>query len=71
MTFSGSSSNWNVFYSGLQSNTTYTVSITATDSFNFTASANTTFQTTWFGVPGAVHLPVGGRRLGFHQWDVH
>ncbi len=51
LAFSGSSSNRAVFYNGLQSNTTYNVSITVTDSFNFTASANTYFETTWVGVP--------------------
>ena len=56
LTFTGSSSNWTVFYNGLQSNTAYTVSITATDSFNFTASANTTFQTTWLGVQAPTYI---------------
>ena len=56
MTFSGSSSNWNVFYGGLQSNTTYNVSITVTDSVNFAASAKTSFQTTWVGVPPYTYL---------------
>jgi len=56
LAFSGSSSNWAVFYNGLQSNTAYNVSITATDSFNFTASANTIFQTTWVGVPPPTYL---------------
>jgi len=56
VTFSGSSSNWTVFYNGLQSNTAYTVSITATDSFSFKASANTTFQTTWLGVLAPTYL---------------
>jgi hypothetical protein len=56
LSFSGTSSNWAVFYNGLQSNTTYTMSITVTDSFNFTASANTYFQTTWVGVPAYTYL---------------
>lgn len=56
LAFSGTSSNWNVFYNGLQSNTIYNVSITVTDSFNFTASANTTFQTTGVGVPAPTYL---------------
>jgi len=56
LTFSGSISNWTVFYNGLQSNTAYTVSITATDSFNFRASANTTFQTTWLGTQAPSYL---------------
>ena len=56
LAFSGSSSNWAVFYNGLQSNMTYNVFITVTDSFNFTASADTTFQTTWVGVPAYTYL---------------
>ena len=56
LTISGSSSNKNVSYSGLQSNLTYTVSITATDAFNFTVSANTYFETTWVGIDPVVYL---------------
>ncbi|MDE3066224.1 MAG: hypothetical protein KGJ60_01605 [Verrucomicrobiota bacterium] len=56
LAFSGSSSNWAVFYSGLQSNTAYNASITVTDSFGFAANANTTFQTTWLGVPAPTYL---------------
>jgi hypothetical protein len=56
LAFSGSSSNWTVFYNGLQSNSAYTVSITATDSFNFRASANTTFQTTWLGAQAPTYI---------------
>lgn len=56
LTFSGSSTNWTVFYNGLQSNTAYSVSITATDSLNFKVSANTTFQTTWLGVQAPTYL---------------
>jgi hypothetical protein len=56
LAFSGSSANWNVRYSALQSNTTYNASITATDSFNFAVSANTYFQTTWVGVPAYTYL---------------
>ena len=51
LAISGSSSNKNVAYHGLQSNLTYTASITVTDAFNFTASASTYFETTWVGVP--------------------
>ena len=51
LVISGSSSNKTVTYNGLQSNTVYTVSIAATDSFNLMASANTSFQTTWAGLP--------------------
>ena len=50
LAISGSSSNKYVAYNGLQSNSTYSASITVTDSFNLTASANTYFETTWVGV---------------------
>ncbi|MGA3265760.1 MAG: hypothetical protein ABSE16_02945 [Verrucomicrobiota bacterium] len=53
---SGSSSNKTVLYDGLQSNSTYNASITAMDSFNLTANANTYFQTTWVGVPAYSYL---------------
>lgn len=53
---SGSSSNKTVTYSGLLSNTIYNASITVTDSFNFTASANTYFETTWVGVQPVTYL---------------
>jgi hypothetical protein len=53
---SGSATNKNVSYHGLQSNTTYTASITVTDTFNLTASANTYFETTWVGVPPILYL---------------
>jgi hypothetical protein len=56
LTISGSSSNKNVTYSGLQSNLTYTASITATDTFNLTAAANTYFETTWVGTPRVIYL---------------
>jgi hypothetical protein len=56
LAISGSSSNKNVTYHGLQSNLTYTASITVTDAFNLTASANTYFETTWVGVPPVVYL---------------
>jgi hypothetical protein len=56
LAISGSSSSKNVAYSGLQSNSTYTVSITVTDSFNLTASANTYFETTWVGVQPVTYL---------------
>jgi len=52
----GSTSNKNVAYSGLQSNQTYTASITVTDSFNFTASASTYFETTWVGIEPVHYL---------------
>jgi len=56
LAISGSSSNKNVGYHGLQSNTVYTASITVTDSFNLTASANSYFETTWVGVPPILYL---------------
>ncbi|HWD18565.1 MAG TPA: hypothetical protein VHB20_04755 [Verrucomicrobiae bacterium] len=56
LSFGGSASNKTVIYNGLQSNTVYTVSISITDSFNFTASASTTFQTMWIGIPPIVYL---------------
>jgi len=55
LVITGSSSNKNVSYLGLQSNLTYTVSITATDTFNLTASASTYFETTWVGVPPVLY----------------
>ena len=56
LAITGSSSNKFVTYNGLQSNLTYTASITVTDNFNFTASANTYFETTWVGIPLVVYL---------------
>ena len=56
LAISGSSSNKNVSYLGLQSNLTYTASITVTDTFNLIASANTYFETTWVGVPPVLYL---------------
>ena len=56
LAITGSSSNKNVTYNGLQSNLTYTASITVTDSFGFTANANTYFETTWVGIPPIVYL---------------
>ena len=53
LAFSGTSSNWNATYSGLQSNTAYNASITVTSN---AASANTYFQTTWVGVPAYTYL---------------
>jgi len=55
LNITGSSSNKNVTYLGLQSNLTYNVSITVTDSFNLTASASTYFETTWVGVPRVLY----------------
>ncbi len=56
LAISGSSSNKNVAYYGLQSNLTCTASITVTDTFNFTASASTYFETTWVGIEPVVYL---------------
>jgi hypothetical protein len=56
LVFGTSGSSTNVSYHGLQSNLTYTASITVTDSVNFTASANTYFETTWVGVPPVKYL---------------
>jgi hypothetical protein len=56
LVISGSSSNKNISYFGLQSNLTYTASITVTDAFNLTASANTSFQTTWVGVQPVTYI---------------
>jgi len=56
LAITGSSSNKNVAYHGLQSNLTYNASITVTDSFGFTANAGTYFETTWVGTPPVVYL---------------
>ncbi len=56
LTISGSASNKNVSYFGLQSNQTYTVSMTVTDSFGFSATANTYFETTWVGLEPVNYL---------------
>jgi hypothetical protein len=56
LAISGSSSNKTVAYHGLQSNLTYNASITVTDSFGFSASQNTYFETTWVGIPPIVYL---------------
>jgi len=56
LAISGSSSTKNLTYNGLQSNLTYTASITATDAFNLTVSASTYFETTWVGIEPIVYL---------------
>jgi hypothetical protein len=56
LTITGTASSKNVAYHGLQSNTVYNASITVTDSFNFTATANSYFETTWIGVPPLVYI---------------
>ena len=56
LAISGSASSKNVVYSGLQSNSTYTVSISVTDVSNLTVSASTYFQTMWFGIKPVTYL---------------
>lgn len=56
LVITGSSSNKTVSFTGLQSNTVYNASVTVTDSFGFTASQNTYFETTWVGIPPIVYL---------------
>jgi hypothetical protein len=56
LAISGSASSKNVVYSGLQSNLSYTVSISATDASNLTANASTYFQTMWFGIQPVTYL---------------
>jgi hypothetical protein len=56
LVITGSASSKNVTYNGLQSNLTYNATINVTDVSNLTSSANTTFQTTWVGVPGLTYL---------------
>lgn len=51
LVITGSSSNKNVAYFGLQSNTVYNATINLTDAFGFTANASSYFETTWVGVP--------------------
>ncbi len=56
LSISGSISTKSVSYNGLQSNLTYTASITVTDAINLTVSASTYFETTWVGVPPVTYL---------------
>ncbi|HXR05288.1 MAG TPA: hypothetical protein VN836_11330 [Verrucomicrobiae bacterium] len=56
LVISGSASSKNVTYSGLQSNSTYTASISATDVSNLTVNASTFFQTMWFGIQPITYL---------------
>jgi hypothetical protein len=56
LAISGSAASKNVVYSGLQSNLAYTVSISATDAFNLTVSANTYFETMWYGIQPVTYL---------------
>ena len=56
LAISGSASSKNVVYSGLQSNSTYTVSISVTDVSNLTVNASTYFQTMWVGIQPVTYL---------------
>src|SRR5665213_1073728 len=56
LAISGSTSNKNVAYYGLQSNLTYNASISVTDASNLTASASTYFETTWVGIQPVTYL---------------
>jgi len=56
LVISGSVSNKNVSYSELESNTVYNASITVTDAFGLTATANSYFETTWVDVEPVVYL---------------
>ena len=56
LAFSGSSSSKNAAYYGLQSNLTYTASITVTDAFNLTVSASIYFETMWVGIQPVTYL---------------
>jgi hypothetical protein len=56
LVISGSPSSKNAAYHGLQSNLTYTVSISVTDASNLTASASTYFETMWFGIQPVTYL---------------
>ena len=56
LAITGSASSKNVAYQGLQSNSTYTASISVTDVSNLTVNANIQFQTMWFGVLPPTYL---------------
>ena len=56
LAISGSTSNKNVGYFGLQSNLTYNASISVTDASNLTTTASTFFQTTWVGILPVTYL---------------
>ncbi|HEV2327334.1 MAG TPA: hypothetical protein VGY56_00945 [Verrucomicrobiae bacterium] len=56
LVITGSASSKNVSYSGLQSNATYNVAITVVDSSGLQSSLNTSFQTTWLGVPAPSYI---------------
>ena len=56
LAISGFASSKNVTYAGLQSNLTYTASISVTDVSNLTVNASTTFQTMWLGIQPVTYL---------------
>ena len=56
LAISGSASNKNVAYYGLQSNLAYTVSISVMDASNLTGHASTYFETMWFGIQPVTYL---------------
>ncbi|MGH7979811.1 MAG: hypothetical protein ACREE6_10585, partial [Limisphaerales bacterium] len=56
LVITGPPSSKSVTYNDLQSNATYNVAITVTDASGFQSSADTTFQTTWEGVPAYTYL---------------
>ena len=56
LAISGSASSKNVAYNGLQSNSTYTVSISVTDTSNLTVSASTYFETMWHSIQPVTYL---------------
>jgi hypothetical protein len=56
LAITGSASSKNVAYQGLQSNSTYTASISVTDVSNLTVNATIQFQTMWFGVLPSMYL---------------
>lgn len=56
LVISGSASSKNVTCAGLQSNSTYTVSISVTDASGLNVSASTFFQTMWFGIQPVTYL---------------
>ena len=56
LVISGSAANKSVAYYGLEPNLTYTASMTVTDTFNFSATADTYFETTWVGIEPVLYL---------------
>ncbi len=56
LSISGTASSKTVTYSGLQSNTAYTASISVKDAYNFSATTTTYFETTWVNTQPVVYL---------------